>query len=157
MPVKLQLSFTKSAPQGDVATVCLVGGDGALMPRLDGDVAAQLIAAMTTAQFKGKAGKSLTVYTSQSCFILIGVGDELAPGAKAEDVGGALFAAHEKTATRHGWLPDQGVLADELADVCFGAMLASYHFNAYFTGDQDNKMVRLSVGSNLLDAKTAGA
>ena len=154
MPVKLQLSFTTSAPQGDVATICLVGGDGALMPRLDGDVAAQLIAAMTTARFKGKAGKSLTVYTAQSCFILIGVGDALAPGTKAEDIGGALFAALEKTAAKQGWLPDQGVSADSLADICFGATLASYHFNAYFTGDQDDNMVKLSVGGDLLNTDT---
>ena len=153
MPVKLQISFTTSAPQGDVATICLVGGDGALMPRLDGDVAAQLIAAMTTARFKSKAGKSLTVYTAQSCFILIGVGDKLAPGTKAEDIGGALFTALEKTSAKQGWLPDQSVSADSLADICFGATLASYHFNAYFTGDQDNKTVKLSVGGDLLDAE----
>ncbi len=77
MPVKLDLNFSKSAPKGDFVTICLIGEDGALLPHLDGAVAAHLIGAMSTAQFKGKVGKSLTLYTDTSCYLLLGVGKML--------------------------------------------------------------------------------
>ena len=59
MPVKLQLSFAKTAPKGDTTTICLIGKNGEIIPHLEKDIAAYLIAAMATAQFTGKSGKSL--------------------------------------------------------------------------------------------------
>ena len=62
MASKLQFSFSDSAPKGDFATICLIGSNGELIPHLDKDEAAGVIAAMATAQFKGGEGKVLTVY-----------------------------------------------------------------------------------------------
>ena len=156
MPVKLDLNFSKSAPKGDFVTICLIGEDGALLPHLDGAVAAHLIGAMSTAQFKGKVGKSLTLYTDTTCYLLFGVGKMLSAGQPAEKLGSDLFAALEKTAGKRGWLPDQGLDAQTLADICLGARLGSYHFDSYFTenADKDNA-VHLTVGGDRLDAKSA--
>ncbi|NCW55760.1 MAG: leucyl aminopeptidase, partial [Rhodobacteraceae bacterium] len=98
MPVKLQLSFDKTAPKGDVTTICLIGKKGDIIPHLEQDVAAFLIAAMATAQFTGKAGKSLMIYNDKKSYLLLGAGDKLAPGKDAEIVGGKLFSALAGTA-----------------------------------------------------------
>ena len=83
MPVKLQLSFAKTAPKGDITTICLIGKNGGIIPHLDKDVAAYLIAAMATAQFTGKSGKSLVIYADQNSYLLIGTGDKLVAGTEA--------------------------------------------------------------------------
>jgi leucyl aminopeptidase len=153
MPIKLTLAFSKSAPKGDVATVCMVGEGGALVPHLDPSVASQLIAAMATAQFKGKRGKTLTVYTESACYLLLGTGAPLSSGKNAERVGSALFDALEKTAAKRGWLPDHSLQAEILADIYFGASLASYHFDNYFTEKIDEeKGVNLYLGGDQLHA-----
>ena len=65
MPVKLQLSFVKTVPKGDITTICFIGKNGKIIPHLEKDVAAYLIAAMATAQFTGKSGKSLLIYADK--------------------------------------------------------------------------------------------
>ena len=54
MATKLELSFSKMAPDGDTAIVCLVGSKGELIPTLDKTLAASIISAMSLAQFKEK-------------------------------------------------------------------------------------------------------
>ncbi len=152
MPVKLNLSFAKSAPRGDAATICLIGKDGEIIPHLKEDVAAHLIAAMSTAQFKGETGKSLTVYTDMACYLLIGTGSNLKAGNVAEVLGGKIFAAVERIALKRAWLPDHKLDAEILADICFGAQLASYHFDHYFTEtNTDSNDVQMFVGGDVLD------
>ena len=156
MPVKLQLSFAKTAPQGDVTTICLIGKNGDIIPHLEQDVAAFLIAAMATAQFTGKAGKSLMIYNDKQSYLLLGTGDKLAPGKEAEIVGGKLFSALAGTASKRGWFPDHKPDATALADMMFGANLASYYFDSYFTEKNDeNNSVRLAVGGDALDENSA--
>ncbi len=154
MAIKLTLRFSKSAPKGDVATVCMVGEGGTLVPHLDPSVASQLIAAMATAKFDGRRGKALNIYTESACYLLLGIGAPLSTGKVAERVGSALFDALEKTAAKRGWLPDHSLDSEILADICFGAQLASYHFDSYFTEKTDeDKVVKLYVGG---DAPHAG-
>jgi len=156
MPVKLQLSFAKTAPKGDVTTICLIGKNGDIIPHLEQDVAAFLIAAMATAQFTGKVGKSLMIYNDKQSYLLLGTGDKLAPGKEAEIVGGKLFSALAGTASKRGWFPDHKLDATVLADMMFGANLASYYFDSYFTEKNDeNNSVRLAVGGDALDENSA--
>ena len=61
MATKLDLTLTASPPEGDHALICLVGSKGALIPKLDKDLAAAVISAMSTARFTGEAGKSATL------------------------------------------------------------------------------------------------
>ena len=151
MPTKLQLNFSKFCPKGDVTTICLIGKNGDIIPRLQKDVAAHLIRTMALAQFTGEPGKSMMVYTDTSSYLLLGTGDKLAAGIEAETVGGKLFLALDGTASKWGWMPDHKLAPTVLADVLFGANLASYHFNSYFTGQEmDDVMVRLCVGGNVL-------
>ena len=66
MASKLDLSFSPNAPEGDHAIICIVGDGGTLLPTLDKSLAASVIAAMSTANFKGDAGKSLTLHLELS-------------------------------------------------------------------------------------------
>ena len=59
MASKLDLSFSSNAPEGDHDRLCIVGDSGTLLPTLDKSLAASVIAAMSTANFTGDAGKSL--------------------------------------------------------------------------------------------------
>ncbi|MDC3234927.1 leucyl aminopeptidase [Candidatus Puniceispirillum sp.] len=152
MPSKLKLSFSKTSLKGDVTTICLIGKNGEIIPHLEKNIAAHLIRTMALAQFTGKFGKSLMVYTDTTSYLLIGTGDKLVTGTEAEKLGGKLFLALNGTASKLGWMPDHKLAPTVLADVLFGANLASYHFDRYFTEkEQDDVMVRLCVGGEALD------
>ena len=86
--------------------ICLIGRNGEIIPRLDKNLAAHLIRTMTLAQFKGKSGESLMIYTDTNSYLLIGTGDKLAAGNEAETLGGKLFSALNGTASKLGWMPD---------------------------------------------------
>ncbi len=151
MPAKLKLSFSKNSPKGDVTTICLIGKNGNIIPHLEKNIAAHLIRTMALAQFTGKFGKRLMVYTDTNSYLLVGTGDKLATGTEAEKLGGKLFSALNGTASKSGWMPDHKLSPTVLADVLFGANLASYHFDRYFTKkEKDDVKVRLCVGSEAL-------
>lgn len=154
MPAKLKFGFSKTAPKGDITTICLIGKNGEIIPHLEKDIAAHLIGTMAIAKFTGKFGKSLLIYTDTNSYLLIGIGDTLTAGAKAEALGGKLFSALNKTASKSGWMPDHKWAPTILADVFFGATMASYHFDKYFTEkEEDNVTVRLSFGGDALNEK----
>ena len=46
MASKLDLTFSKTEPEGDHAVICLVGAKGKLFPKLEKSFAAAVIAAM---------------------------------------------------------------------------------------------------------------
>ena len=116
-----------------MTTICLIGKNGEIIPRLEKNTAAHLIRTMTLAQFTRKSGKSLVIYTDTNTYLLIGTGDKLAAGTEAETLGGKLFSALHGTASKLGWMPDHKLAPTVLADILFGANLASYHFDRYFT------------------------
>ncbi len=156
MPAKLKLSFSKAAPKGDITTICLIGKNGEIIPHLEKDIAAYLIGSMAIAKFTGKFGKSLLIYTDANSYLLIGTGDKLAAGSEAEKLGGKLFSALNGTASKFGWMPDHKLDPTVLADVVFGANLASYHFDKYFTEkERDDFTVRLCVGGEPSGKKVA--
>jgi leucyl aminopeptidase len=147
MPAKLKVSFSKSTPKGDITTICLIGKNGEIIPHLDKDAAAHLIRVMAIAKFNGKFGESLLIYTDESSYLLIGIGNKLEAGAEAERLGGKLFSALNGAASKSGWMPDHKLASKVLADVLLGANLASYHFDRYFTKkEKDDITVRLCVG-----------
>jgi len=151
MPTKLQLTFADTAPKGDVTTICFIAKDGQIIPHLDRNLASHLIDAMSTLRFDGGFGKSVVVYHDHASYLLFGVGDNLAAGKPAETVGGKLFAALAQTAAKRGWLADHKLDDAVLADICFGAELASYHFAKYFTETKtDESLVQLCVGGGVL-------
>ena len=156
MPAKLKLSFSKTSPKGDVTTICLIGKNAEIIPRLEKNIAAHLIRTMALAQFTGKSGKSLMIYTDINSYLLIGTGDKLGAGTEAETLGGQLFSALNGTASKLGWMPDHKLAPTVLADILFGANLASYHFDRYFTEkDRDDVSVRLCVGGEALSEKVS--
>ena len=156
MPAKLKLSFSKTSPKGDVTTICLIGKNGEIIPRLEKNIAAHLIRIMAQAQFSGKYGNSLTIYTDTNSYLLIGTGDKLAAGTEAEILGGKLFTALDGTTSKIGWMPDHKLDPTVLADVLFGANLASYHFDRYFTEkERGDVKVHLCVGGNAISEKTS--
>ncbi|MDA7792387.1 leucyl aminopeptidase [bacterium] len=133
MANKLKLELSANIPDGDVAKICLIGNGAKIIPHLEKAEAANLIAAMGQAQFTGKKGKCLTLYTADGTYILVGVGDGLETGRDAEDVGGKVFAALEASAPKRGHMPDHGLTETVTADLLFGIRLAAYHFEQYFT------------------------
>ena len=146
MPAKLKISFSNIAPKGDVAIICLIGKNCAIIPHLEKNVAAHLISAMATAQFTGKFGKSLLIYSDKNSYLLLGTGDKLTSGKVAETLGSRVFSALNGTVSKFGWLPDHKLHEEVLADFCFGANLASYHFDSYFTEkEKDDITVRLFI------------
>ena len=156
MPARLKLSFSKNSPKGDVTTICLIGKNGEIIPRLEKNIAAHLIRTMALAQFTGRSGKSLMIYTDTNSYLLIGTGDKMAAGNEAEKLGGKLFSALNETASKSGWMPDHKLAPTVLADILFGANLASYHFDRYFTEkERDEVTVRLCVGGDALSEKVS--
>ena len=129
MPTKLQLSFAADTPKGDVITICLIGDGGRIVPSLDQDVAAYLIDAMVALKFTGAAGKTMLAYHDRTRYLLVGIGATLNAGKAAENLGGQLFSALADTNAKRGWLPNHQLDDAVLADICFGAELASYHFD----------------------------
>ena len=153
MPTKLQLTFTADAPKGDAITICLIGKDCQIIPDLDQALAAHLIDAMAAFQFTGAVGKTMLVYHNQTSYLLIGTGAELRAGATAEKLGGKLFSALAETGAKRGWLIDHKLDDQLLADICFGAELASYHFDRYFTDNKSaDAQVQLFVTASGLQA-----
>ena len=150
MASKLDLTFSKTALDGDHAVICLVGAKGELLPKLDQAMAASVIAAMATAQFTGEAGKSLTLYIDSTTVILIGIGEALVSGSDAEAVGGRIMSAVAALQSKRGYLPDQGVDANILADIVMGMSSAGYHFERYFTEAGSNEAsVKIVIGGSI--------
>jgi leucyl aminopeptidase len=146
MANKLKLILSESAPTGDFVTVCLIGDGARIVPRLEKAEAASLIAAMGKAQFTGKSGKTLTLYMEDNTYLLVGIGETLEAGLDAETIGGKLFTALEATAQKRGHMSDHGLAEDVMADLLFGARLAGYHFEEYFTEtDSAKESVSLNV------------
>ena len=155
MASKLDLTFSKTAPDGDHAVICLVGAKGELLPTLDKALAASVIAAMATAQFTGEAGKSLTLYIDSVTVILIGVGEGPASGTDAEAVGGRIMGAVAALQSKRGYLPDQDVEAGMLADIVMGMSSAGYQFERYFTeAGSKEASVKIIIGGTV-DASDA--
>ena len=153
MPTKLQVTFAEDAPKGDVITICLIRKDCQIIPDLDQALAAHLIDAMAAFQFTGTLGKTMLVYHNQTSYLLIGTGAGLCAGATAENLGGKLFSALAETGAKRGCLIDHKLDDQLLADICFGAELASYHFDRYFTDNKsDDTQVQLFVTSSSLQA-----
>ena len=108
---------------------------------------------MATAQFTGDSGKSLTLYIGDRTVVLIGVGESVAPGAEAEAVGGRIMSAVGALQSKRGYLPDQGVADELLADVVMGMTSSAYHFERYFTEASSNEAsVQIVVVSDKVDA-----
>ncbi|WP_348721105.1 leucyl aminopeptidase [uncultured Candidatus Puniceispirillum sp.] len=151
MTSKLKLSFSNDAPKGDCITICLISEDSVIIPTLDKDVAAQVIAKMASAQFTGKKGTSLSLYLDEGTYLLVGVGETVKAGIHAETVGGKLFTALAATPQKRGWLPPHK-FADEVAgDIIFGVELAAYHFEQYFTEtDSVEASVQLVVSNEFI-------
>ena len=150
MASKLDLTFSKTAPDGDHAVICLVGAKGELLPTLDKALAASVIAAMATAHFTGEAGKSLTLYIDSVTVILIGVGKGPASGTDAEAVGGRIMGAVAALQSKRGYLPDQGVEAGMLADIVMGMSSAGYQFERYFTeAGSKEASVKIIIGGTV--------
>ncbi|MEC8092016.1 MAG: M17 family peptidase N-terminal domain-containing protein [Pseudomonadota bacterium] len=153
MASKLDLTFSKTAPDGDHAVICLVGAKGELLPKLEKSLAASVIAAMATAQFTGEAGKSLTLYIGDRTVALIGIGEAVEAGAEAEAVGGRIMSAVGALQSKRGYLPEQGVTAEVLADIVMGMTSSAYHFERYFTEASSNEAsVQIVVLSDEVDA-----
>ncbi len=133
MANKLKLLLSSAAPEGDVVKICLIGTNAKIVPHLEKTEAAELIAAMGTAQFNGEKGKSITLYGATGVHLLVGIGDTLAAGRDAEDTGGRIFTALEATAQTRGYIPEHLLDDEVIADLVLGMKLAAYHFEDYFT------------------------
>lgn len=156
MASKLDLTFSKTAPDGDHAVICLVGAKGELLPTLDKSLAASVIAATATAQFTGESGKSLTLYIDSTTVILIGIGDNLVAGSDAEAIGGKIMSCISTLRSKRAYLPDQGVETRILADIVMGMSSAGYHFERYFTEASSNEAsVKITIVSDSIDAGQA--
>ena len=108
---------------------------------------------MAAFQFTGAVGKTMLVYHNQTSYLLIGTGAGLRAGAAAEKLGGKLFSALAETGAKRGWLIDHKLDDQLLADICFGAELASYHFDRYFTDNKSaDAQVQLFVTASGLQA-----
>jgi leucyl aminopeptidase len=156
MANKLKLVLSSAAPEGDVVTICLIGTNATIIPHLDKTTAAELIAAMGSAQFTGAKGKSLTLYGAAGTYLLIGVGDAPEAGRDAEDIGGNIFKALEATAQKRGHMPEHRLADDVIADLVLGMRLAGYHFEEYFTEtDSVSETISLTLTADGIDEQHA--
>ena len=133
MASKLDLSFSSNAPEGDHVIICLVGDGGTLLPTLDKSLAASVIAAMSTANFTGEAGKSLILHLESATVLLIGVGQGLKAGSEAEEAGGRIFSRLDGLERKRAYVADPGLDDVVMADLLLGMMSCAYHFEEYFT------------------------
>ena len=109
MATKLDLTLTATPTEGNHALICLVGSKGALIPKLDKDLAAAVISAILTARFTGEAGKSVTLNLKARTVVLVGTGDSLDQGLEAETTGGKIFAAVGALQVKRAVMPDHGL------------------------------------------------
>jgi len=152
MANKVTLEISTAAPEGDFAIICLIGTNAKIIPHLEKEQAAELIAAMGAAQFTGKSGSTLTLYLAQKTYLLVGIGDGVEAGRNAEDLGGHMFNALDKSANKRGFMPEHGLNETVLGDILFGVRLAGYHFEEYFTQSESvDKTVNLVIVSDKLD------
>ena len=154
MTSKLDLSFSSNIPEGDHAIICFVGDGGTLLPALDKSLAATVIAAMATANFKGAAGKSLTLHLETITVLLVGVGEGVKAGSDAEEIGGRAFSLLDGLETKRAYMPDPGLDDVVMADIVLGMMSCAYHFEAYFTeSTKRENSVQVVVVSEKLSAE----
>ena len=132
MATKLDLSLSASLAEGDHALICLVGGNGELVPSLDKDLAAAVISAMATAQFAGDEGKSITLNLEARTVVLVGTGTTLTAGSRAEAIGGKIFAAVDALQIKCAVMPEHDLDDIVMADIILGLHMAGYHFEKYF-------------------------
>ena len=153
MATKLDLTLTATPPEGDHALICLVGSKGALIPKLDKDLAAAVISAMSTTRFTGEAGKSATLNLEARTVVLVGTGDSLDQGLEAETTGGKIFAVVGALQVKRAVMPDHGLQDTVLADIVLGMQMAAYHFDKYFTEAGSNEAtVKIDLVSPAVDA-----
>ena len=151
MSTKLDLSLSASLSEGDHALICLVGGNGELVPSLDKDLAAAVISAMATAQFAGDEGKSITLNLEARTVVLVGTGTTLTAGSSAEAIGGKIFAAVDALQIKCAVMPEHDLDDMVMADIILGLHMAGYHFEKYFTENSSNEAsVKIDVVSSAL-------
>ena len=156
MATKLDFSLSASLPEGDHALICLVGGNGELVPSLDKDLAAAVISAMATAQFAGDEGKSIALNLEARTVVLVGTGTALTAGTSAEAIGGKIFAAVDGLQIKCAVMPEHDLDDAVMADIILGLHMAGYHFEKYFTENSSNEAtVKIDVVSFALGADHA--
>ncbi len=141
----VEILFGKLALPKDGVLVLPVGeelpltGEAAV---LDESLDGALSKAMQAAEFKGKAGQSLSIYNAgpYKRVLLAGAGKEDAP-RRAELLGAAIVGAlgkeSEAAILTHGFTPE------EAAEIGLGARLRSYKFEKYRTTQKPDEKAKL--------------
>ena len=112
------------------------GKCGALGPAgkaLDKRLGGAIARGLTEAEFDASHGIAKIIRGSIGTVVVLGVGNDLAPKVKAEDLGGKVFAAMEQASLAEADFVADGLDAETLASIAYGAVLASYRFGRYFT------------------------
>ena len=131
MSARLRFEFSSSPI--DAARLVLMHADTGFLHAASPAQEAFIAKACEAAEFIGKTGSFMALYTDEGPVLVGGIGSGLFAGMAAENWGGKLFA-QIKAAPFSQLQVDAAVFADDvLMSVMGGAYAASYHFIHYFT------------------------
>ena len=131
MSARLRFEFSSSPI--DAARLVLMHADTGFLHAASPAQEAFIAKACEAAEFIGKTGSFMALYTDEGPVLVGGIGSGLFAGMAAENWGGKLFA-QMKAAPFSQLQVDAAVFADDvLMSVMGGAYAASYHFIHYFT------------------------
>ena len=132
MPAQLTVQFTTDMPS-DAALIVLMDSNNLVISAVDAALASEITTACSSAQFEGKYGQFLSLYTSSGPVLVAGIGGGIEAGQGAENWGGKLFSHLKRKAFNISCLNVSALHSDIALDVLSGAVMASYHFDRYFS------------------------
>ena len=132
MPAQLSVQFQQDS-LSDTAHIILMDSDNALITSVEPSLVSEITSACAAAQFTGKSGTFLALYTSAGPVLVGGIGGGIEAGQAAENWGGKLFSQLKKSAFHSTQFDVSAIQLDVALSVLAGAVMASYQFGQYFT------------------------
>ena len=131
MSFKFSATFDSSPDQRP--TIYTINEQLEFSQDLEVELADNLVACLKRASFKGKNGKFLSLYPSQTEVLLAGIGAGLTTSSEAEIWGDALYKSMKNKPFNVAILSVAKFEDEIIEGILLGATLASYEFNSYFT------------------------
>ena len=147
MPHRLNIQFSANSSETH-ALLVLMHEDEGIVNRLNEDKTEMLLAACSSAEFKGQSGQFLPIYSAVDPVLIAGIGKGIDAGIGAEIWGGRLFKQMKSTPFNQLQVDADLFPADIMLSLLSGALSASYCFDQYFTVNKpDEVMTEVLIAS----------
>ena len=139
MPHHLDIHFSAKSSETHARLVLMHANEG-IVNKVDKGQMETLLAACDSADFTGKSGQFLPVYSAHGPVLIAGIGKGIDTGLPAETWGGRLFAQMKLVPFNLLQIDADLLPADIMPSVLCGALSASYYFDQYFTVRKPDKI-----------------